>query len=170
MVQTAKGKFPHIEWIDLKGNGVLIECAIVKRDAQDNIYFINLREVDEIDKRRLFKIITSRGSERYELWDLLSQKTLGNGINALEYFHQLTKVITSRGVVIKTGVGSQGVGMPAPVGQRLTQTPKAEPATVTVQESVNPVVSENTEEAAPSQLTSQQKAALTRAKNKAKNA
>ena len=107
-VQTHKGQYPHIEWIDLKNDGVLIECAIMKRDPNGNIYFFPLKFCDQVDKRRLFKIITNRNAAMYELWDLMSNMTLGNGMNSLEFFHQFVRVITPSGKIIGIGPGQVG--------------------------------------------------------------
>lgn len=107
-VQTHKGNYPHIEWIDLKNDGVLVECAIMKRDPNGNIYFFPLKFCDTVDKRRLFKIITNRNANMYELWDLMSNMTLGNGMNALEFFHQFVRVLTASGKIINPTLGTVG--------------------------------------------------------------
>jgi hypothetical protein len=107
-VVTHKGTYPHIEWIDLKNDGVLVECAIMKRDPNGNIYFFPLKFCDTVDKRRLFKIITNRNAAMYELWDLMSNMTLGNGMNSLEFFHQFVRVITPSGKVINPTLGTVG--------------------------------------------------------------
>lgn len=107
-IKTHKSSYPHIEWIDLENNGVLVECAIMKRDPNGNIYFFPLKFLDQIDKRRLHKIITNRNAPMYELWDLMSNVTLGNGVNALEFFHQFVRVITPSGKIINAGRGSVG--------------------------------------------------------------
>ena len=86
-----RSRYPHIEWVDLTNDGTLVEVAVMRRDGLGNMYFVRLDALDEIDKRRLFKIVTNRNAELYELWDLMSNVTLGNGVNALEYFHQLVK-------------------------------------------------------------------------------
>lgn len=104
------GEFPHVKWIDIKGNGVLKECAVMKIDEYGNVFFFELAKLDNVDKRRLFNIITSRTSTQFELWDLLSQKTLGNGMNALTYFHQLVRVLTPSGKVINPRQGEIGFG------------------------------------------------------------
>ena len=79
---------PHMEWLDLHGDGILDECAIMKEDAT-GIYHIPLTNIDEIDKSRLVNIIMNRNSKHFPLWELMQQTTLGNGVNALTYFHQL---------------------------------------------------------------------------------
>lgn len=101
-------KFPHVEWLDLYGDGTLHECAVVKQDNVGNVYFIRLRELDIVDKRRVAKILTGRNATNFALWDLLYQTTLGNGMNALEYFHQYVKVRTPRGQIMVPTVGSVG--------------------------------------------------------------
>lgn len=109
-VLMQEGDFPHVKWIDIKGDGVLKECAVMKIDDYGNVYFFELAKMDIVDKRRLFNIITSRTATQFELWDLLSQRTLGNGMNALEYFHQLVKVLTPSGKVINPRQGEIGFG------------------------------------------------------------
>lgn len=109
MVETTKSaKFNHVEWMDLEGQGVLTECAIMKRTDNGDIYFFALNSLDPIDKQRLFNILTNRNSHMYELWDLMSQVTLGNGINALTYFHQLVRVLTPSGHVMDPTSGRMG--------------------------------------------------------------
>lgn len=107
---TRKGNIPHTQWMDLKGNGVLVECAILKEDAQGNKHYIAIPNLDDIDKRRLVSILNNRNVNNFELWDLMSQVTLNNGVNALEYFHQLVKVATTDCVVMNPREGHVGVG------------------------------------------------------------
>lgn len=121
MVETTKSKqFHHVEWIDLEGKGVLTECAIMKKSPDGDIYFFALSSLDAIDKQRLFNILTNRNAHMYELWDLMSQVTLGNGINALTYFHQLVQVVTPSGHVMNPSagrVGARTVAKPAGKGK-----------------------------------------------------
>lgn len=107
-VKTRPSKFPHIEWIDLTDNGVFVECAVVKKDARGNMYIIRLNKLDSIDLARLHDIVTNRNARNYELWDLMAQITLGNGMNALFYFHQLVDVLTPNGQIIKPRLGVVG--------------------------------------------------------------
>lgn len=107
-----KGKFPHIEWLELEG-GVLTECAIMKKSPDGHIWFFPVKTLDAIDKQRLLKILQNRNAELYELWDLMSQITLGNGVNALTYFNQLVKVLTPTGQILPFGSGQYGVSAPA---------------------------------------------------------
>jgi len=110
-VRTGKGSLPHIEWIDLRGDGIMVECAVLKKDRLGNIYYIPVTSLDGIDKQRLARIITNRNANNFELWDLMSQITLNNGINALEYFHQLVKVISQDGVIMNPRAGVIGAGV-----------------------------------------------------------
>ncbi|MNC03130.1 hypothetical protein D3C75_505270 [compost metagenome] len=117
--------YPHVEWIDLYNNGQLHEVAVVKRDHIGNIYFIALRDLDIVDKRRIAGILSNRNAASVELYELLSQITLGNGVNALEYFHQLVKVRGVNGHVEKPQVGRiSGPGVHATPG--LIQAPQAQ--------------------------------------------
>ena len=110
VVRTHKGTHPHVEWIDLKGNGVMVECAIMKRDGFGNIYFVEIPSLDQIDKTRLARILSNRNANNFALWDLMSQITLNNGVNALVYFHQLVKIITNDGVIMNPRAGTVGAG------------------------------------------------------------
>lgn len=118
-VQVYKGRYPHTGWVDLEGKGVLSEVAVVKNSGE-GLYYIKLQQLDAIDMNRLFRILTNRNSHLYELWDLMSNVTLGNGANALEYFHQYVKVITPSGQIMNPQIGR--VGMPTPrVAPRVPQ-------------------------------------------------
>ena len=127
-VQSRQGAYPHVEWIDL-GNGLLTEVAVLKKDGEGNTYYFELNKLDAIDRQRLFNIITKRHAGQFPLWDLLNQHTLGNGMNALNYFHQLVKVVTADGQVMdpKQGViGARAGTMPAPAPA--AEAPAAAPA------------------------------------------
>lgn len=104
------GGHHHVYWMDLKGNGVLTECAVFKEDGFGNIFYLEIPSLDGIDKNRLLRIISNRNATNFELWDLMSQITLNNGLNALEYFHQLVKVITPDGVIMNPKSGIVGTG------------------------------------------------------------
>lgn len=101
---------PHVEWVDLEENGVAVEIIVMKRDKRNNdLYFIKTEELDEIDRRRLNQILRKRDAGKYELWDLLDNTILGNGENALEFFHQLVRVRTDSGQILIPGAGRTGV-------------------------------------------------------------
>lgn len=107
MSQSQK-TFPHVQLLDLFDDGVLYECAVVKRDPSGDIYFIRIDYLDEIDRGRLRKVLSHRDATKYELWDLLDNETMGNGQNALEFFHQLVKVKTVSGRIFTPGLGKVG--------------------------------------------------------------
>ena len=104
-----KGKFPHVHWLDLNGDNTLVECAVLREDSNENIMYIQIDKLDTVDKQRLMKILSSRNIESMELWDAMSTVTLGNGLNALAYFHQLVRVVTSNGSIMRPSLGKQGV-------------------------------------------------------------
>ena len=108
--------YPHVEWLDLHQNGVLTECAVMKKDSNGNIYHFSIAALDDVDKNRLRNILVSRNAANFHLWDLMEQVTLGNGVNALEYFHQLVKVQTPGGAIIDPMQGRIGAA-----GQVTTQ-------------------------------------------------
>ena len=113
-VKTVKSKYPHIEWIDLLNNGVLVECAIVKKTSTGDVHFFPVDHLDIVDQRRLLGIVSNRNATAFPLWDLMRQVTLNNGCNALEYFHQLTKVRTPSGQIFEPSLGRRGAYVLSP--------------------------------------------------------
>lgn len=107
-IDIRQGQLPHIFWIDIDQNGTLTECAVMKQDVNGNLYYFPVNSLDSIDKRRLLRIIRNRNAQSFELWDLMSNITLNNGINALEYFHQLVQVLTPSGVRMSPRQGVMG--------------------------------------------------------------
>lgn len=101
-------EYPHIKWIELYGDGILHECAVLKADPTGNIFYFQINHLDEIDKRRLAGILMDRNARQFELWDLMANKTLGNGVNALQYFHQLAKVLAPNGKIMDPKSGMVG--------------------------------------------------------------
>lgn len=93
-------QYAHIEWLELSGDGILHECAVMKRDGYGNVLFFKTNDLDDIDKRRLAGILVDRNARNFELWDLMANKTLGNGVNALTYFNQLVRQLTPSGKVL----------------------------------------------------------------------
>jgi hypothetical protein len=94
----------HIVFFDIQDDGRLREVALVRAVKREDgtiqsIYYIDVALLDNIDKGRLKAIVTNQHANKYELWDLLSQNTLSNGKNALDYFHQLTRVVHGVGAV-----------------------------------------------------------------------
>jgi len=77
----------HVFLIDWDDSGLLKEMAVVKVDDDGTIYAIDIDSLHNLDKSRLKKIVTSVHADKYPLWELLSQATLSNGLNALDFFH-----------------------------------------------------------------------------------
>jgi len=102
-----QGKYRNLEWLEIEG-GVLTECAVMKRSTDGHVWFFPVASLDMVDKSRLLNILRNRNAELYELWDLMSQITLGNGVNALTYFNQLVKVLTPAGQILPFGGGKYG--------------------------------------------------------------
>jgi len=117
-LQMYEGSLPHVHWIDLNGDGMFTECAVMKRDGFGNIYFFPINALDDVDKGRLAKIVNNRNATAFELWDLMSQITLNNGVNALTYFHQLVEMISTNGKRQKPREGV--IGMAGVVDTRPT--------------------------------------------------
>ena len=107
-IDIRQGVEPHIFWMDIESNGVLVEVAVMKRDGNGNIYYIPLENMDDVDRTRLLRIIKNRNATNFELWDLMDSITLNNGVNALTYFHQMVIVMTPSGVKQAPTVGRLG--------------------------------------------------------------
>ncbi len=104
------GSLPHISWIDLEGNGMFTECAVMKKDRLGNVFFFALNALDNVDKGRLSRILQNRNATNFELWELMEQITLNNGVNALTYFHQLVEMISANGKRVRPQEGVIGTG------------------------------------------------------------
>jgi hypothetical protein len=115
-VKMYQGNLPHIYWIDLEGNGMFTECAVMKKDNLGNTYFFPLTALDNVDKGRLARIVQNRNANNFQLWELMEQITLNNGVNALDYFHQLVEMISSTGKRVRPKEGIIGTGMIDTVG------------------------------------------------------
>lgn len=140
-------QFPHIAAADLFGKNVANEIAVVAIDNRNgDLYFIRLDQLDPIDIKRLRNVILSRDSARYPLWDLLSQKTLQNGMNALEFFQQFVKVRTVGGQIVSPGQGSRGLPINAEFGYKGPAAQGAAPVSATAEEGED--YAEETDEAA----------------------
>jgi hypothetical protein len=109
-VTAYDGKWPHTKWIDLKNDGVMVECAVLKTDGFGNIYYVEIPSLDNIDRDRLGRMLGAPRSREIPLWETMAQTTLRNGMNGLDYFHQLVKVITPEGVIMNPRVGAVGTG------------------------------------------------------------
>lgn len=99
-ITKTKTDLPHIFRVDVDDSGLLQEVAIVKEESDGTIYYIPVSPLHQIDKQRLKRIVTSVHADKYPLWELLSQATLSNGMNALDFFHFNTvKVKRPRGAL-----------------------------------------------------------------------
>jgi hypothetical protein len=120
MINTKPTAYNHIEYIELYNDGMFYECAVMRKDDMGNISYFEINKLDDIDKRRLLRIVQNRNADRMELWNLMQDITLNNGVNALGYFHQLVKVISPNGRIYspKTGV----IGTAKASAARITNT------------------------------------------------
>ena len=109
-VTAYDGKWPHTKWIDLKNNGVMVECAVLKTDGFGNIYYVEIPSLDNIDKDRISRMLGQPRAKEIPLWEIMGNTQLRNGMNGLDYFHQLVKVITPEGVIMNPRVGAVGTG------------------------------------------------------------
>lgn len=109
-----------IKRLDLNRNGVAIEVTVVnsievgtneKGVPQYEIWFIRNDELDAIDKTRLLEVLnkSARVNDFQPLYETLADVTLGNGMNALDYFHQYVKVLYPSGVIQRPRLGRTSV-------------------------------------------------------------
>lgn len=112
-------QYPHVAHADIRGNGVLEEIIVVAIDPKNgDLYYISTSALDPIDNKRMENILKKRDAANYQMWDLLDTTTLRNGVNALEYFNQLTMVRSVSGQIFKPGVGK--IGASFALGKKLT--------------------------------------------------
>jgi hypothetical protein len=119
-------QYNHYRSMDIYGNGVGYNVVIVKEDANGDVYFIKEEDLDGVDIRRMKDILSRREAARTPLWDVMSQVTLKNGMNALEYFHQLVLVRTSSGQIIHPSDTRRGMRQTLNVPQRPAARPPAQ--------------------------------------------
>ena len=97
----------HVYLIDWNDDGMLKEIAIVMEAPDGSIYGIEVDKLHPIDKARLKKFLISVHSDKYPLWELLSQGQLNNGINPLDFFHMnYVKIKRPRGAILGGGLAT----------------------------------------------------------------
>jgi hypothetical protein len=101
---------PHVYLCDVDDSGLMKEIALVKQFKDGSIYYIEIETLHNIDKSRLKKIVTGQHAGKYELWELMSQAKLSNGMNALDFFHaNNVKAKRPRGARATQGQGLESV-------------------------------------------------------------
>lgn len=111
-IQKKKTSMNHIFLIDWDDTGLLKEIAVMKEAKDGTIYGIDVNLLHPIDKARLKKIISSVHADKYELYDLMSQTRLNNGMNALDFFYaNYMKVKRPRGSVIASSFADTPVSL-----------------------------------------------------------
>lgn len=112
-------KYNHVFWADLEGKGLMQEIIVVAKDNyRGTLWFIPMNALDEVDKRRIFKLVTDRSATMLPLFEVMSNTILGNGVNALVYFHQLTKMWTASGQIVDPNAGLIGAAPTMQVAQQ----------------------------------------------------
>ena len=96
----------HIFLVDINDDGQVREVAIVKKWGNGSIAYIDVGLLDEIDRRRMATLCRSFHADKYELFDIMYLQRLSNGLNALEYFSQLTKTKLAPGSNVSAHTGS----------------------------------------------------------------
>lgn len=93
-------RYNHVYWADIKGQGLMQEVVVVAHNPNGSVWFIPVESLDNIDRQRMFRLITDRTAQMLPLYEIMAHVRLNNGINALEYFQQLVKFMTPTGNVI----------------------------------------------------------------------
>ena len=110
-IELTPTSMPHVFLCDVDDSGLMKEIALVKKFKDGSIYYIEIESLHNIDKSRLKKIVTGQHANKYELWELMSQAKLSNGMNALDFFHtNNVKVKRPRGARAVQGQGLESVG------------------------------------------------------------
>lgn len=109
-IEMRDGAYPHVKWIDLDGDGSLTECVLMKEFPNGDVVYIKLSDLDLIDKGRMLKILTSQSAKLLPLHEVMKTTSLNNGVNALTYFHQVAKLMTSGGTKLNINSGKVGSG------------------------------------------------------------
>jgi len=104
-IELQATSLPHIFLCDIDESGLLKEIALVKKFKDGTMYYIEIDSLHLVDKGRLKKIVTSQHADKYELWELMMQSKLSNGLNALEFFHS-NNVKVKRPKGARAAVGS----------------------------------------------------------------
>jgi hypothetical protein len=94
---ASSNEIKHVEYLDVDDSGQLKEVAVVKRWDDGSVSYINIKLLDNVDKGRLKGILEGVHADKYELFELLSQARLTNGLNALDYFHPLVRIKRAKG-------------------------------------------------------------------------
>jgi len=109
-----------IKNLDLQRNGVATEVTIMRKiehgkdddnKMQYELWFIRNDELDAIDRTRLLEILqkSARVKDFQELYFTMAEVTLGNGMNALDYFHQYVKILYPSGKIMRPKEGRSAV-------------------------------------------------------------
>jgi hypothetical protein len=96
----------HIYLLDINDDGQLREVAVVKKWDNGSISYIDVGLLDQTDRQRMVSLVKGLHADKYELFDVMFHQRLGNGLNALEYFSQLTKHKLAPGSNSSTIAGS----------------------------------------------------------------
>lgn len=80
-------RLPHIFHCDIHDTGFLREIAVLKKTKDGSIFYIDIEPLHQIDKARIKKAVTSQYAADRPLWEIFSNTTLSNGMNALDFFH-----------------------------------------------------------------------------------
>lgn len=104
LIELHPTKLPHIFHCDIDDTGLLREIAVVKQLKDGTLYYIDIEPQHPVDKARLKKAVMSQYAAERPLWEILSNITLSNGMNALDFFHSnCVKVKRPKGAKVTNG-------------------------------------------------------------------
>lgn len=105
-------EYNHVAYVDLFDNGVEMEVVVMALDAKNgDLHYIRTDYLDDIDRRRMLQIVESNSASTLPLWEVMYNKTLPNGVNALEYFDQYakTKLVSGQHLARTSASGRRGI-------------------------------------------------------------
>ena len=104
----------HMERLPLDADGTQHEVIVLKRYPNGDRMFIRVEDLDDEDRKRMKTYLSEPHAAQFELWDLLCNRRLGNGMNALEYFHQLAKHFVAQTRTVRNPSATIAMGAIAP--------------------------------------------------------
>jgi hypothetical protein len=131
--------YNHLRRVRVGKSSFEEEVLVIAEDRSNgDIYYVRVNELDHVDRQRAIQVLGKRDANQYPLWDLLDQTTFKNGVNALEYFHQLTYVMNRQGDVTRPGKGTGSIyrNVQQPVAKAVVQQARQQQPAQVVNEGV----------------------------------
>lgn len=131
-ISTAKPfENKHVKFMDVNNDGLLEEIAVVKQWDDGSFSYVLVTALSNLNKGRLKALVTSQHADKYQLWEIMSQSKLSNGLNALDFFHNnFVKIFRPQGSLATSmggGLATASIVSNRPIGQEFTDPASAVP-------------------------------------------